>query len=178
MGGWFKDESDIGGAGPIDTADGIADYNDAATSVTPIALTSDTWVTVTNDGQGPATNLNYLPTGVTKLLDTTTGQFDFAELSLGDNVLVRNDFSVTPNTNNALLELRYQLGAGPAAYTLEKIVGRLDSGSGVPYRFSLATDMIYAGDSNTKDNPITLQVKLSTNGSLVNAGTAFGVIKR
>jgi hypothetical protein len=57
-------------------------------------------------------------------------------------------------------------------------VGRLDSGSGVGYRFSLQQDMIYMGDTNTKNNPIGLQVKLSTDGTLVNAGTALGVTKR
>lgn len=158
--------------------DGIADYNDSATSTTPITITSDTWTTITNDGQGGFTNLNYLPSGVTKLMDTSTGQFDFSELSLGDNCFIRNDFSITPNTNNALLELRYQLGVGGSSYTLETIIGRLDSGSGIPYRFSLTPQMIYMGDSNTKDSPITLQVKLSTNGSLVNAGSAIGVTKR
>jgi len=38
--------------------------------------------------------------------------------------------------------------------------------------------MIYMGDTNTKDNPIKLQVKLSTNGTLVNAGTSIGVVRK
>ena len=166
------------GSGGSPELDGIADYNDAATAVTPITLTADTWATVTNDGAGPFTNLNYLPSGVTQLMDTASGAFDFSELNLGDNCLIRNDFSVTPNTNNALLELRYQLGVGGAIYTLETIIGRLDSGSGTPYRFSLQPQMIYMGDTNTKDNPILLQLKLSTNGTVVNAGSAIGVNKR
>jgi len=157
---------------------GIADYNDSATSSTPIVLNKDTWTTVTNDGAGSFTNLSYLPSDVTSLLDTSTGSFDFHELSLGDNVTIRNDYTVTPNTNNALLQLRYTLGAPGSSYTLEKTVGRLDSGSGVGYRFSLQQDMIYMGDTNTKNNPIGLQVKLSTDGTLVNAGTALGVTKR
>lgn len=164
--------------GGSSTLNGIADYNDAATSVTPITLAADTWTTVTNDGAGPFTNLNYLPSGVAQLMNTASGAFDFSELELGDNCLIRNDFSVTPNTNNALLELRYQLGIGGAIYTLETIIGRLDSGSGTPYRFSLQPQMIYMGDANTKDNPISLQLRLSTNGTVVNAGSAIGVTKR
>lgn len=159
-------------------SNGIADYNDTSTSPTPLTLVSNTWTTVPNDGLGPFTNLSYLPDGVTKLMDTTTGEFDFTELALGDNCFIRNDFSVTPNTNNALLELRYQLGAVGFEYTLETILGRLDSGSGQPYRFSLTPQMIYMGDTNTKDNPVRLQVRLSTNGTLVNAGSAIGVTKR
>jgi hypothetical protein len=96
---------------------------------------------------------------------------------LGDTLLIRNDFTVTPSTNNASLEFRYQLGAGPGSYTLGKRLGRLDEGSGIGYRFSLTADMIYMGDINTRDNPIILQVKLSSAGQLVNAGSAIQAIR-
>jgi hypothetical protein len=170
------DRSLSGGGSSL--TDGIADYNDTTTAVTPIVLISNVWTTITNDGAGPFTNLAYLPSGVTKLMDTSTGAFDFSELELGDNCIVRNDFAVTPNTNNALLELRYQLGTGGGAYTQETIMGRLDSGSGQPYRFSLTPQMIYMGDLNTRDNPIILQLRLSAGGTVVNAGSAIGVTKR
>jgi len=157
---------------------GFADYNDSVTAITPIFLPANTWTTLTNDGAGASTNLGYLPTGAAQLMDTSTGQFDFSGLKLGDNCFIRNDFSVTPQTNNALLKLRYQLGAGINAYTLETILGRLDSGSGILYRFSLVPQMIYMGDLNTKDNPITLQINLSSAGTAVNAGSAIGVVVR
>ncbi|NRA49474.1 MAG: hypothetical protein HRU12_10115 [Phaeodactylibacter sp.] len=158
-------------------ANGFGDYNDTSTASTPITLVADTWTTLTNDGAGAFTNLAYLPDDVTHLMNTPMGTFDFSQLQLGDNVLIRNDYSVTPNTNNALLELRYVLGTGGGSYTLETIVGRLDSGSGKPYRQSLEPQMIYVGDSNTKDNPITLQLRLSSSGSVVNAGSAIGVVR-
>tara|TARA_R110002012_G_scaffold91912_1_gene223257 strand:+ start:8162 stop:8701 length:540 start_codon:yes stop_codon:yes gene_type:complete len=153
---------------------GFADYNDTTGTV---ALSSDTWATVQNNGLGTFTNRDYLPAGVTELLDVSSGALDFSDLALGDAVLIRNDFTVTPNTNNALLKLRYQLGSGGSAYTLEKIVGRLDSGSGIGYRFSLQTDFIYMGDLNTQANPVSLQLNLSANGSFVNAGSVIQVIK-
>jgi len=141
-------------------------------------LTGGVWTTLTNDGSGAFSNKSYPPTGVTELMDVTTGAFDPTQLSFGDTLLIRNDFSVTPNTNNSLLELRYQLGSGAGTYTLQKTVGRLDSGSGSPYRFSLEPDQIYMGDSNTKDNPIVLQLRLSGNGTVINAGSAITVVKR
>ena len=168
----------FGGDSLNDQRGGFADYNDAATSTTPITLTSDTWTTVTNDGLGANTNLNYLPIGVTQLMNTSTGAFDFSQLSLGDNCFIRNDITVTPSTNNSLLEIRYLLGSGSGSYSLQTIIGRLDSGSGQGYRFSLTPQMIYMGDSNTKDNPIVMQVKLSTNGTLVNSGSVIGVVKK
>jgi len=154
---------------------GFIDYNDTTGAV---SLTANTWTTIPNNGLGSFSNNTYKPNGVTELMDVSTGAIDASELHLGDAILIRNDFKINPNTNNALLEFRYQLGSGGNAYTLETTLGRLDDGSGKDYRFSLKPDLIYMGDTNTKDNPITLQVKLSTNGTLTNAGTVVQLIKR
>ena len=156
---------------------GFIDYNDALTASSPIALLADTWTTITNNGLGAFTNKTYKPDGVSELMDVSTGSIDATELSLGDSILIRNDFTITPNTNNASLEFRYQLGGVGNEYTLDKRLGRLDEGSGVGYRFSLNPDLIYMGDSNTKENPISLQVKLSASGSAVNAGSVIQVIR-
>jgi hypothetical protein len=157
---------------------GFIDYNDTSTSTTAVTLVADTWTTVPNDGLGSFTNKNYPPRGVSELMNTSTGAFDFSELELGDTVLIRNDITVTPNVNNASLELRYQLGTGGGLYYLQKRLGRLDEGSGIGYRISLEPDLIYMGDANTRDNEGVLQVKLTSAGSFVNAGCAIQVIKR
>ena len=154
---------------------GFIDYNDASGAV---SLIKDTWTSIPNNGQGAFTNKNYKPEGVTELLDETTGKIDVTELDLGDTILIRNDFTVNPNTNNSLLEFRYSLGQSTGSYVLSTNLGRLDNGSGKPYRFALKPDLIYMGDTNTRNNPITLQVKLSSNGTLTNAGTVIQVIKR
>lgn len=160
------------------TKNGFADYNDLTTGSTPIALVADTWTDITNDGAGAFTNLDYLPTGVTRLMDTSNGIFLLDELDLGDIVNIRNDFTITPSTNNQLIRLRYVLGIGGAEYTLETTIGRLDSGSGIPYRFSLVPFLIYMGDDNTRLNPIKLQLTSTGNASVVNAGAVVGVTKR
>ncbi len=150
------------------------DYNDATGNV---SIVSNTWTTIPNDGLGAFTNKTYKPEGVTEFMDSSVGSITVDELDLGDTIIIRNDFTINPNTNNALLEFRYQLGTGGAAYTLETTLGRLDDGSGKDYRFSLKPDLIYMGDLNTKNNPISLQVKLSTDGVLNNAGTVIQLIK-
>ena len=157
---------------------GFADYNDTSSSATPVTLDDNVWTDIPNNGLGSFTNKTYAPDGVTEFMDDSTGYIDTSELELGDTILIRNDYKINPNTNNALLEFRYELGGGGGIYNLEKIVGRLDAGSGVDYRFNLNTDLIYMGDLNTKDNPIKLQVRLSTNGSLLNAGSVIQLIKR
>ena len=154
---------------------GWIDYNDTTGDVPMLA---DTWTTIPNNGAGPYSNSAYTPTGVNQLLNTSTGAIDVSGLSLGDFILIRNDFTVTPTINNSSLEFRYTLGAGLGAYTLEQSLGRLDRGSGVPYRFALRIDSIYMGDTNTRDNPIGLQVKCSSGATLNNAGLVIEVVKR
>lgn len=157
------------------STNGFIDYNDTTGA---IALTANTWTEIPNNGLGAFSNSTYKPQNVSELMNVSTGQIDPTELTLGDTLLVRNDFKINPNTNNALLEFRYQLGNGGGVYTLETNLGRLDNGSGKDYRFSLKPDLIYMGDSNTMDNPIKIQVKLSTNGTLTNAGSVIQLIKR
>jgi hypothetical protein len=154
---------------------GFIDYNDTTGIINIVA---DTWTDIPNNGLGAFTNKTYKPTGVTEFIDTSNGCIDASELVLGDTIIIRNDYKINPNTNNALLEFRYELGAGAGLYNLEKIVGRLDAGSGKDYRFNLNTDLIYMGDTNTKDNPIKLQIKLSTNGTLLNAGSVIQLIRK
>lgn len=156
----------------------FADYNDATTAGTPITLSANVWTDLTNDGAGPFSNTTYLPSSITQLLDTSTGYLDLSQLELGDSVIIRNDFIVTPNGNRANLNFRYSLGTGLGSYTLDYFVGRLDSGAGIPYRFNLYTHYIYLGDDNTRLNPIKLQLNLSKNGSVINNGSAIQVLKR
>lgn len=156
---------------------GFIDYNDTATSTAPISLLSGVWTRVPNNGLGAFTNKAYLPYGVTELM-TSDGFIDPTELSLGDIMLIRNDYTITPSTNNQSVQFRYTLGGNGGEYFLNKTLGRMDEGSGIPYRYSLNTDEIYMGDLNTQGHPIGIEVKTSGGGNLVNAGTVISVIRR
>jgi len=154
---------------------GFADYNHGGSSVT---LTPDVFAQIPNDGTGAFTNTAYPPVGFVRLMDTATGKIDPSDLDLGDFLIIRNDFEITPSINDAAVEFRYTLGSGANAYTLTQQLGRLDRGSGIPYRFSLRPDMIYMGDANTRDNPIGLEIRCTGAATVVNAGIAIGVVKR
>ncbi len=156
---------------------GTVNYSDATTSGSPISLIGGTWATLTNDGLGAQTYTEYLPIGVTSML-TGTGQLDVSQLSIGSFVMIRPDFTITPSTNNQDVEFRYSLGSGAGAYTLVKREGRMDSGSNIPYRYALDAHFIYIGNADTRDSPITLQVKTSGAGSVVNSGMALMVFAR
>ena len=162
-----------GPPGPI--GQGFADYNDAATANTPISVTANTWTALTNDGLGAYTNTAYLPTGVTSLF--SNNQIDVSGLDLGDVVNLRYDFTITPNVNGAFLEFRLTLGAGAGGYTLERPIGTLSNGAGYSYRVT-GEFLVYMGDTNTRDNPIGLEVKCSEAASVVNAGLVITVVRR
>ena len=157
---------------------GFVDYNDSATASTPVTLVKDVWTDVTNDKLGAFTNTDYLPGDMTNLMDGSTGHLDFSELTLGSDILIRIDFIVTPQTNNALVESRYVLGQGVNEYALPIRSRRLDSGSGVGYSSEKGAFYIYMGDTNTLGGAGKLQVKLSTGGTLVNNGVAIKIFKK
>lgn len=146
---------------------GFIDYND---STGDVDLVSDTWTDVPNNGLGAFTNKTYKPITISDVMDTSTGYLDFSELTLGSQILIRNDFTVVPNTNNSLLEVRYVLGQGEGEYALKFWSERLDSGSGIDYQRVISFP-IYMGDTNTQGGVGKLQIKLSTNGTVNNAGS-------
>jgi hypothetical protein len=154
---------------------GFIDYNNTLPSQN---IAANTWTDVQNNGLGVFTNKAYTPENVTELMDLQTGYLDFRALSLGDSVFLRNDITFIPEVNNSVLDFRYVLGSGSGEYTLEKKLGRLDSGAGESYRFSLNVDYIYMGDFNTRDNPVKIQVRCSQPCEVSNAGIVISVFKR
>ena len=161
-----------GGSASLTTTHfGLIDYNDSTGAV---SLTADTWTDVPNDGLGAFTNKTYKPTLVSEVMDNSTGYLDFSDLTLGSQLVIRNDFSITPSTNNALLEVRYLLGQGAGEYPLLFWSERLDNGSGISYQ-RVPVFSIYMGDNNTKGGVGKLQVKLSTTGTLTNAGSYINI---
>ena len=146
---------------------GFIDYND---NTGDLSIVAETWTDVPNNGLGAFTNKTYKPTSINDVLDGSTGYLDFSELTLGSQLLIRNDFTITPNTNNSLLEVRYVLGQGAGEYALKFWSERLDSGSGIGYQRVISFP-IYMGDTNTSNGVGKLQVKLSTNGIVNNSGS-------
>lgn len=153
---------------------GVADYNDSSSS---FVTTPDVWTDLPNNGTGAYTNLGLLPKGVTKLIDTTNGYLDLSELDLGDNVIARLDFDVTPSLSDTEVSTRYVLGGGASEYSLEKLLPTARD-AGKNYRYSNTTDMIYMGDDNTKNNLGKIQIKTSKPATVNNNGIALSVIKR
>jgi hypothetical protein len=93
---------------------GWADYNDTATTGSPIAVTAVPAV-LTNDGLGVNTNTSYLPTagnGITQLWNTSSNGFDFSDLNVGDMLDIRMDISVVIASVNTVVDINLLMGTG------------------------------------------------------------------
>ena len=93
---------------------GWADYNDTATTGSPIAVTAVPAV-LTNDGLGVDTNTAYLPiggNGITQLWNTSSNGFDFSDLNVGDMLEIRMDIDVIIVSNNTAVDVNLHMGSG------------------------------------------------------------------
>lgn len=96
---------------------GWFDYNDAG--ATQSHTGSGGFLKIENDGLGIYTQKDYKPLGMTDIWNSSTNQFDFSELSVGDMVDIRFDLVLTTNSNNQLVEGALYLAIGSAnPYTL------------------------------------------------------------
>jgi hypothetical protein len=90
-----------------DSKGGWVDYEDSATSGTPINLTQNVWTDLTNNKAGSGTVTTYKPSFVTgDLWNSSTNSLVFTELGSGKIMIVRNDFDITAGAANTRLDAR------------------------------------------------------------------------
>ena len=129
-------------------ANGFADYNAATT---PIAITANTWTKLLNNGSGPLTKTDALPSGVTALWNTTTSQFNFTELPLNSMVDARYDITITTTAANQTLELAVKLAIGsPAEYQSQRLIQQFKTAG--TYNI-VVFGASYIGSNDVKNNP-------------------------
>lgn len=144
---------------------GFWDYEDTATSGTPLALTvANTYYQLTNNGLGVNTNTTYALSGISNIFNTATNYFNFASLKLGDTVDIRIELEVVTTAANNVLSLEIELGIGSAPYRIpvrqyyiksagtHKLVGILP---------------LYMGNTLTRNNPARLMIANDTTGSTI-----------
>lgn len=151
---------------------GIMDYNDSATAGTPIAIPgTSTFTDIPNDGLGAFTNKTYKVSGVSELWDAGTGLFDWTDLSLGDQVNIRFDATVTTTTanQNVVVQLLMAVGSG-GSYGILFIDTTFKSAGTYPLnRFN----MVYMGDTTTLNNGAKFQIKSDASATIVVNGWAI-----
>lgn len=158
----------IDAAGKINSQyiDGYFNYSDSSSqaTATPIAYTTGSPLKLGNDGQGGQTTGAYAPYGITQLFDTITGNFDFSELAIGDEVIIRFNLDITTSATNQEFFLYLDLAVGGSfPYSLYdgvfafKTAGKRQIGVNIP---------LYIGTADTRDNPGQLMFSSDANATI------------
>ncbi len=146
---------------------GWYDYNDTATTTTPIALSvAGTYYDLTNDKLGTNTQIVYGIPGVTNVWNSGTNRFDFTGFSIGDTVDLRVDLNYVTTVANTAIDVVLEVGVGqPGAFLIPLVIGQnIKSASTTRI---VNNRSFYLGSALVKDNPARLRVRADGTGSSV-----------
>lgn len=123
---------------------------------TPISFPAGVATKLTLTTTGGSEREEYLPLGVSGLWNSTSSQFDFSSLEVGDMVDIRIDGSLTNTGFNESFALDLQVGIGsPGEFTLPFASGvRLFSGTSAISRYN----GIFIGSEDAKNFPSEFRV--------------------
>lgn len=123
---------------------------------TPIPVPANTETKLTLDAS-TGTIVTNLPDGVTNLWNSTTSQFDFSELAVGDRVRVRVDASLSNTGFNESYKMDLIIGLGSAKeFALPLAAGnRIFSGTSPISRYN----GFYIGSQELVDNPAEIRIE-------------------
>lgn len=135
---------------------GFADYNDAATGVTPINVAATTWVKLTNDKLGPNTKTDALPDGVTNLWNNVTNQLVLTELPVNTMVELRADLIVTTTAANQVVKFSGQFAIGnPIEFGLESSANQFKTAGAQKL---VINGSFYIGSEPVRTNPAEFRI--------------------
>lgn len=149
-------QADGGGSLPDDVCRiGWGSYFNGDQAPINIPAGVETKLTLTTTGGSESEE--YLPLGVSGLWNSTTSQFDFSSLEVGDMVDLRVDGSLTNSGFNESFVLNLQVGIGsPGEFTLPFASGnRLFAGTAAVSRYN----GVFIGSENAKNFPSELRVQ-------------------
>lgn len=155
---------------------GFVDYNNSS-GASNQTLTANTWATLLNDGAGAFSQETYAPRNVADMLDTSTGRLKFEQLEKGDQVFIRYEFIVTPNTANQQLEFRSLVGEVGSQYPLGFFSSEMKQNAGSPTPTLNVLTWIYVGDDNTLNGGCFPQLRTTGPSSVRYNGCAISIIK-
>ena len=151
---------------------GVYDY---ANTLTAQSFTS-TPIYLQNNGLGAFTNLDYAFSGINNLFDTSTYEFDFSSLELGDKVDVRIDVNIETTTPNQNAKISLELGIGSTPYEI-CILDR-DFKTATTHSNITISNLFYIGNTLTKDDPAKLKFTSDSSANVLLNGFAIIVTKR
>lgn len=155
--------------------DGWMDYNDLASAITPINYVSPNPLKITNDGLGAYTNKLFKPLGITELFNTTTNQFTFSDLVVGDELMIRLDLTVANNTDCSI-DIYLLLDIGGFPYNLNFESGKYLKKIGISP--IIINGRFYIGSETMRINPSELYFRADCDLTLTLNGFYISVRRR
>jgi len=152
---------------------GIYDYDSSLGSQS----FTGTAIKLLNNGLGAFTNKIYALDGVSDLFNTTTNEFDFSSLSLGDKVDIRYDYQITTSSVNQESRIYLNIGVGSGSpYSINQDTSFFKT-AGV-HELSGANSFIYMGNLETLNFPAELMFTSDANATVILNGFVISVTKR
>ncbi len=152
---------------------GFVDYNHGGGTQ---SITASTWTKLLNDKNGVNTKTDAMPSGVTRIWDSSTNQIVLDELPLKSMVNARYDITVTTTSANQMVNLSVFLGIGsPSEYESPKLV-QLFKTVGT-YQFTVFTGS-YIGSNDIKNYPAEIRLKSDANCTVQVNGWYFQIFKK
>lgn len=155
---------------------GYFNYQDLATQTTPLSLTTNVKTLIPNDAAGVNTSDANAPYGVTSVYNEVTSEFDFTQLSVGDAIILRLDYTLTTTTANQKYFFSFRLGIGSVVefernvfYQEVKTAGSV--GQWVNLVFTIDSEYV-------RVNPAKLYITTDASGSFKNNGYKVEIIRK
>lgn len=152
---------------------GVYDYNNNGVSQNY----TSTPIHILNTGLGAYTNKNFILRDIDDIYNTTTNEFNFSKLNLGDVIEIRLNCDITTTTNNQISEFYATFGIGSTLeYSLSfgkmyhKTIGKHEN-EVIYLRF-------YIGNLETKNYPAKIFFKSDDNCSVNLIGFCNFVTKK
>jgi hypothetical protein len=157
---------------------GWYDYNDTATTTTPIAITlANTFYDLTNNKLGAQTTNAYGVSDTVDLWNSATNRFDFSNLPLGSVVTTRVDLNWTTASANNSLEVDFEFAIGSGASFYLPVLGPAYVKAAANNRFVVERSF-YIGNNNIKNYPARLCAKNDTTGSTIIVNGFYSVVSK
>ncbi len=151
---------------------GYADFSNAGADQT---LLPNTYVDLLNDKLGPTTVNNQMPSGIA--LDVAAdGRIKLTGMSVGDQIFVRHEFKVTPQTNNQTITFKNDVGT--TVYPLGTHTHKMEQGGGVTTDAINPLTWVYIGNANTLGGGIMPRIKSTGPATVKYSGCAISILKR
>lgn len=158
----------------LQNRNGWADYQDTATTATPVSVSSSTWTKLTNNKLGANTQSN-LPSGVTNLWNSTSNQLALSEVPLKSTLEARMDIVITTSSANQVVKIRTKLAIGTVVeFSLESTQNQFKTAGAQSIVLSVP---FYIGSDNVRLYPGEFQIWSDASATVVVNGWYIRVSK-